>query len=637
MATGIFGIGTSALAAAQTGLLTTGHNISNASTVGFHRQEVVQRAALPQMTGAGFIGNGVEVSTVRRMYDQFLNGQVVQAQGESSRLDAYYTQIKQLDDMLADANAGLAPALQQFFTATHDVAANPSSVPSRQAMLSASSSLVSRFHALQQRYEEIRAGVNMQITASVSDINSYAQQIAALNRQIVTAQSAGQGQPANDLLDQRDELVRELNKEVGATVVRQSDGNYNVFIGNGQALVVGGEALTLTAGPVPDDPGRVGVAYQAGGTTVRIPEGSLQGGALTGYLDFRSEALDSAQNALGRIAAGLAQTFNDQHALGQDLEGNLGGAYFKTPVPTVLGNSANATGSRVDASIVDVGALTTSDYRLTYDGATYTLTRLSDGTKATRTNPAVTPLVLDGVQVTNPSMSAGDSFLMQPTRDAAQQIDVLIRDTAKIAAAAPIRTAAGSANSGSASISAGSVVPATTVNANLRKPVTITFTGPNTYDVTGMGTGSPTGVAYPGVPAGVISYNGWTAQITGTPAAGDTFTISANTGGTADNRNALLLASLADAKTLINGTATYQSTYGQLVSEVGNKTRELEVTSTAQTNLLDQTTRAQDALSGVNLDEEAANLLRYQQAYQASGKVLQIASRLFDTVLAIGS
>jgi flagellar hook-associated protein 1 len=636
MGTGIFGIGTSGLAAAQAGLLTTGHNISNASTAGFHRQEVVQRAALPQMTGAGFIGNGVEVSTVRRMYDQFLGSQVVQAQTQSSRLDAYYSQVKQLDDMLGDTSAGLAPALQQFFTATHDVAANPSSVPSRQAMLSASSALVSRFQAINQRYDEIRSGVNTEIAASVSDINSFAGQIASLNRQIVTAQSASQGQPANDLLDQRDELVLQLNKQVDATVVRQSDGNYSVFIGNGQALVVGGTAFTLTAAPVPGDTGRVGVAYQAGSDTFWIPDGSLHGGSLAGYLDFRSQMLDTAQNQLGRIAVGLAQSFNDQHKLGQDLNGDLGGAYFVPPTPTVLGNG---TSDPTDISVtMDRRTITTSDYRLAYDGTAYTLTRLSDGADVTLT-PATLPLTADGLTIAlngSATLAAGDSFLIQPTRNAASQIDVLIRDTAKIAAAAPIRTEAAGTNTGNATISAGAVNPAVTLNGNLQAAVTITFTTAGTFDVTGAGTGSPTGVVYPGNPPGVITYNGWTAQITGTPAAGDVFTIGPNSGGTADNRNALALANLGSANTLISGTASYNSAYAQLVSDVGNKTRELEVTSQAQASLLDQSAKSQDALSGVNLDEEAANLLRYQQAYQASGKVLQIATKLFDTVLAIG-
>jgi flagellar hook-associated protein 1 FlgK len=642
MGTGIFGIGTSGLAAAQAGLLTTGHNISNAGTAGFHRQEIVQRAALPQMTGAGFIGNGVEISTVRRMYDQFLASQVVQAQTQSSRLDAYYSQVKQLDDMLGDVSAGLAPALQQFFAATHDVAANPASVPSRQAMLSASSALVSGLHALNQRYDEIRSGVNTGIAASVSHINSFAEQIASLNRQIVTAQSASQGQPVNDLLDQRDELVLQLNKEVGATVVRQSDGNYNVFIGNGQALVVGGAALKLTSGPVPGDPGRIGVAYSAGGNSSWIPDGNLQGGVLSGYLDFRSQVLDSAQNALGRIAIGLAQSFNDQHKLGQDLNGDLGEAYFALPTATVLGDSGNDPASQITVALT-AGTLTTSDYRLTYAGGVYTLTRLADGRTATSsTAPSATspltldnpPSVRDGVSVTAATMNAGESFVIQPTRNAADQIDVLVRDTAKIAAAAPIRTAAAGTNTGNATISAGAVNLG--ADANLRDNVRIELVSATQYRIVDAATSAVLVAPTAYTSGNDITCNGWTVRISGTPAAGDVFTIGPNSGGTADNRNALALANLGSANTLINGTASYNSAYAQLVSDVGNKTRELEVTSQAQASLLDQSTKSQDALSGVNLDEEAANLLRYQQAYQASGKVLQIATKLFDTVLAIG-
>lgn len=634
MGTGIFGIGMSALNAAQTGLLTAGHNISNAATPGFHRQEIVQRAALPQVTGAGYIGNGVEVATVKRMYNEFLAGQVVHAQGQAAQLDTYYGHIKQLDDMLGDSTAGLAPALQDFFNATEDVAAFPSSVPSRQAMLSASQSLVSRLHALQGRYAEIRQGVNDEITAGITDINSYAQQIANLNNQIVVAQSASREQPVNDLLDQRDQLVLELNKTVSATVVKQGDGTYNVFIGNGQALVVGGNALSLKAAPLPNDPGRIGVAYLAGGSTVWIPESSLQGGALGGYLAFRSGTLDTAQNALGRIALGLAQKFNDQHKLGQDLQGVLGTDYFSVPTPTVIGNGANAAASTITAAVTNVDALTTSDYRFSYAGGTYTLTRLSDGTS---TSGAAVPLTLDGVTVSAATMNAGESFLVQPTREAARLIDVKIKDTAKIAAAAPIRTSAALANTGTAQISAGAIT-GTLPGANPQPSVTIEFVDDTHYRLVDTATsavlvgstvyGSGSDITY--------AANGWTVQITGTPKTGDTFVVGPNGNGTADNRNALALAQLATRNTLIGGTATFQSAYGQLVSDIGNKTRELQVTSEAQSNLLAQTSQSQEALSGVNLDEEAASLMRYQQAYQAAGKVLQIASRLFDTVLDLG-
>ena len=639
MSTGIFGVGLSGLNAAQLAMLTAGHNISNAATPGYNRQQTVQANSIPQLTGSGFIGNGVQVVTVKRIYDEFLARQVAQAQTQASQLDSYYTQIKQLDNIMGDSSSGLSPALQGFFSAVDDVAANPASVPSRQALLSGAQSLISRFHSLNQRFEEIRDGINSRIASSVTTINSLAQQISRLNQNIVLTQSSAGGQPANDLLDQRDELVAQLNKEVNATVVKQDDGSYNVFIGNGQALVVGTQSLALKATASPSDPSRMVIGYVSGANTILIPETSLQGGTLGGYLAFRNGTLDAAQNALGRIAIGLAQTFNDQHRLGQDLNGALGGNFFNVPVPNVIANSANNPASSVTAGISSVGALTASDYKFSFDGTNYTLTRLSDGVAVSTTvaPSGASPFIFDGISITAATLNAGESFLIQPTRNCARDISVAISDTAKIAAAAPIRTAAAQTNTGTARISAGSVNPPPPPDANLQQPVTITFHSPydGKFDVTGTGTGLP--ALNQTYTAGAnITFNGWTVQISGNPAAGDVFTIGSNSNGTADNRNALLLGGLRTSNTLLGGTASYQSAYGQLVSDIGNKTRELEVTSKAQANLAAQTEQAQQALSGVNLDEEAANLLRYQQAYQAASKVMQIASKLFDTVLELG-
>lgn len=639
MTTGIFGIGLSGLNAAQAGLLTTSHNISNAATPGYNRQQTVQANSLPLRTGNGFIGQGVNVVTVKRVYNEFLTNQVVQAQTQGSQLDSYYAQIKQLDNMLGDPNSGLSPALQSFFTAVDDVAANPAAVPSRQALLSGAQSLASRFQSLNQRFTDIREGINNQITSSVTEINSLAQQIASLNQSIVSAQSVSGGKPANDLLDQRDDLITQINKVVSASVVKQDDGSYNIFIGNGQALVMGVQTLALTATVSPTDPSRMMVGYSTGAGIVLIPEASLQGGALGGYLAFRNGTLDAGQNALGRIAIGLAQTFNDQHRLGQDLNGDLGGNFFSVSTPGVIGHSSNDPASTLSASITSVSALTASDYKFSFDGTNYTLTRLSGGTtSSTTTAPSgAAPLTLDGITITAATVNSGESFLIQPVRNGARDFAVAITDTAQIAAAAPIRTNAALANTSTATISAGSVNAPPPANANLQQQVTITFHSPydGQFDVTGTGAGLPaTNQAY--TTGSDISFNGWTARISGIPAAGDVFTIGANGNGTADNRNTLLLGGLRTGNTLLGGTASYQSAYGQLVSDIGNKSRELEVTSKAQANLVTQTQQAQQSLSGVNLDEEAANLLRYQQAYQAAGKVMQIASKLFDTVLTLG-
>jgi flagellar hook-associated protein 1 FlgK len=643
---GILSIGITGLQAAQVGLSTTGHNISNASTPGYNRQEIVQSANTPLGTGSGFIGQGTNVTTVKRIYSQYLDNQVQSAQTQGAYLDTYSAQISQIDNMLADPAAGLSPALQSFFSGVQDVAANPASVPSRQSMISAANALVTRFQTLNGRLQEMRDGVNSQISASVDSIDAYAKQIASVNQQIVLAQAGSNGQPPNDLLDQRDQLIADLNKEINVSVVKQSDGSYNVFMGKGQALVVGTQPFTLAALPSPDDPGNLAVAYVGNGTPSFLQNDSLNGGNLGGLLAFRSETLDAAQNGLGRVAIGLAQTFNDQHRLGQDLNGALGTDFFNISAPKVIPNSQNNAASGVPAvTMSNVSNLTASDYRLTQTGAgLFTLTRLSDNT-ALFTNAAL-PQSVDGLTIAAPGVSSmGDSWLIQPTRNGAGDIGVAISDTAKVAAAAPILTSPAYdpvtnvfTNAGTGKISAGVVNAPPPTNPALQNNVTIAFIDATHFSVTDNTTATvlAASVAYNPVTGASVSYNGWTVQITGAPATGDTFTVGPNTGGISDNRNALLLAGLQTENKLAGGTATYQSAYSQIVSSVGVKARDVSVTAQAQASLITQSQSAQQSLSGVNLDEEAANLLRYQQAYQASGKLMQIASTLFDTLLALG-
>jgi flagellar hook-associated protein 1 FlgK len=633
MASNILSIGQSALAAAQAGISTTGNNIANAATPGYSRQVVVQSAAPPQNFGYGFLGQGAQIDTVKRIYNEFQATQIRTTQSAQSGQASYYVQIQQVDNMLADPSAGLSPAMQDFFKGVQDLAANPASVPSRQAALSTGQSLAARFQGLNDQLDQLNQGVNSQIASSVNDINTYAQKIAQLNGAITIAQGVANGQPPNDLLDQRDQLMMDLSKEIKTTVVKQDDGKYNVFIGNGQPLVVGNQTFALKTTVSPTDQGRIEVAYSTNGNSVIMGESSLTGGTLGGLMDFRSQTLDSAQNALGRVAIGLASTFNAQHRLGQDLNGNMGGDFFTVASPRVSASTTNSGTGTLTASISDASALTASDYRLNFDGSNYQLTRVTDGSVSTFSS---FPQTIDGVSLNLAgSPTAGDSFLIRPTVDGAKAFGVAISDTSLIAAAAPIRTAAISTNSGTGSINAGSVNAPPPPNANLQQPVTITFTSATTFDVSGTGTGNPTGLTY--TPGASISYNGWSVQIAGAPASGDSFAIVANTGGAGDNRNALLLGALQTSNTLAGATTTYQGAYSQLVSSVGNKTNELNVTSTATGSLLTNLLQVQQSESGVNLDEEATNLLRYQQAYQAAGKVMQIASQLFNTLLTLGN
>lgn len=632
MATGIFGIGITGLQAAQAGLVTAGHNIANANTPGFSRQQVVQANAQPQSSGLGYIGTGTQVVTVRRMFSEFLNLEMLNAGTQSAELDTYYAQMRQIDNLLADPTAGLSPALQDFFSAVQDVAAFPNVSSSRQALIAAATALQSRLRTLDGRLTELRDGVNQDLATTSEAVTTYARQIADLNQRIIVARNAAGGQPPNDLMDQRDQMVAELNQLVRVSVIVQDDGAYNVFIGSGQPLVAGTLAFGVEAMRDPLNPTAMTLGYRSPAGLTALPEASISGGRLGGLLAFRSQSLDPAQNALGRVAIALAQTFNAQHALGQDLHGNLGTDFFAVGDPQVTHPTSNGGTAQISASFAAdaASALTTSNYRLTYDGVNYTLLRLSDHTQQTF---ATLPQTVDGFTLTLDSgtPAIGDSFLIRPTAAGASTLDVLVTDPARIAAAAPIRTGQGAGNIGTGVVSAGTV---DSLDPNLQQPVTITFTGPNTFNVTGAGTGNPTGLTY--VPGQDISFNGWTLQITGSPVAGDTFSVGPNTGGTGDSRNALRLAGLQTEKLMMGGTASYQTAYASLVSEVASKTRELEVTSAAQATIHQQARTARESFSGVNLDEEAANLIRYQQAYQAAGKVLAIASTLFDTLLEIG-
>lgn len=642
MGTGLYGIGVSALRAAQAGMTTTSHNIANVNTVGYSRQEILQAARLPQNMGAGFMGQGVDVNNVVRRYDQFLGSQMLEAQTQSSNLSARYELTQQISNLLGDSVGGLTPVMQEFFNSVNGVANAPQSVAARQAMIGSAQSLVDRLGSLNLRMTQIRDGLNGQIQNSVNLINSYAKQIATLNENIVQLQAKTPGQPPNDLLDQRDQLLNQLSQEIRVSTVKQSDGSLDVFIGNGQSLVVGNRLSVLQTATSLTDPSALEVAYVNGATLNRIPQNALQGGNLGGFLAFRQNELDSAVNMLGRIAMGLADSFNQQHQMGMDLKGALGGTFFSMATPRVTYGSANVGNGVLTASISSTQALTGHDYSVVFDGTNYnvydtannslmqsfTAAQLAAG--QTLTGTGITLQLTPGA-IANAS---GDSFLVRPTVDGANGIALNVTDPTKIAAATPIRTFAQTTNIGSGVIAAPTVNAGLPLNANLQQPITITFNNPpTTYTVTG--TGAPAG-PQPYTAGAAITINGWTTQISGKPAANDIFTVTANSNATTDGTNGLKLAQLQSVNTMINGTASYQNAYGQLISQVGTQTRELQVTSTAQASMLSQISKAQQSVSGVNLDEEAANLMRYQQSYQAAAKAMTIANSMFDTILKLG-
>lgn len=721
----IFGVGVGALNAAQIGLTTTGHNISNAKTDGYHRQSIIQSPNNALITGAGFIGQGVHVDTVRRAINQTLETQLLQVQAQSAQLDSYLAQISPIDSALGTSSGGVSDALDSFFSATSAVAASPASVPARQALLSNAQGVIAQFQSLAGQFDAVRNGLDTQLGESVSLINSYASEIANLNKQIAlqSAVAAG-GQPPNDLLDQREELISKLNKEVGTKTLIQSDGSATVFFGSGQPLVIEDQVYQLAAAAGQGDPQHLEISYKAGTTNILIGSNNISGGRLGGLLAFRDQILNSAQNSLGMVALGFTQAFNDQHKLGMDLAGNAGGTFFNIPSPVVKPYTNNTGTGLLTATLDNVQYVSDSDYRLTITAAGGTLLRLSDNTQTTLTNAQLTAgVAVDGTKlVLGAGAAVGDNYLIQPTRDIAANISVAAGiNTTTIAAAAPIRTSATLTNLGTGKISPGAVnspndkvtitfnagtydvVDVTTgatlatgvaagtftyngwstvisgagaagdvftvengaaaktatgggstsaitnptisvlpLNTNLKDTVTFTYNSAtqkfsvfDTTTATALGT-VPAAGTYNSATGLSVTVNGWSVTLTGSPQNGDVFTVGANVNGTSDNRNALLLNALQSRSTLKAGTVSFEGAYSQTVSLVGNKASEVKIMAESQASLVTQTKAAQQAVSGVNLDEEAANLLSYQQAYQAAGKMIDIASKMFDTLLSIG-
>lgn len=649
MANDVFGVGLSGLMASQRGLATTGHNISNVNTDGYSRQRVELATRTPQRSEGGFIGTGVKVANVRRVYDSFLSDQIRISTANHSGLKALHTLASQVDNTLANPATGLSSAMEGFFNAIQDLNADPSSLPAREVVLSEAQGLAQRLHSLDQWLEDVRGGVNAAIGDVVTEVNSMADEVATLNERIILAQGTGVAEQANDLLDARDELIRAISERININTFQETNGAVNVTVGTGQPLVIANTATPLSVVASPFDPSRSEIAQTVGSGTTVISD-LISGGEIAGILDFRRQVLDTTQNALGRVATGLAQSVNAQHQLGIDLSGAAGGDFF-VPLdasgPRVLPNSQNTgtPAAQLGVSIADVSALVVSDYRLAYDGSTYTLTRLSDGTVTDLGNLPATPVVVDGVDISLAAgvLASGDQFLIQPTRLGARNFGLNVNDPAQIALTGAIRSEASVSNLGSATISQPSVNNANnTPLSGSGGDITMTF------DPDALGIGVP-GFAVTNGPGGVLPYDpategtgktftfpgfgGTTFTLAGTPLNGDTFVLSDNTNAVGDNRNGLLLAELQQDSILDQGNANFGGAYAEIVASVGTATRQAEISLEAQSTLLDQAVQSRDSVSGVNLDEEAANLLRYQQAYQANAQLIAVADSLFDSLL----
>ncbi|MCL2161853.1 MAG: flagellar hook-associated protein FlgK [Betaproteobacteria bacterium] len=652
---GLLNIGLSGVNAAQGHLITTSHNIANASTPGYHRQQVIQSTLTPYYSGVGFFGSGTKMAAVTRAYDQFLENQVLSADTRRAEYATYAAQIRQIDNMLADPLSGLSPAMDAFFAGMQEVAADPTNLAARQSLLSSAQALVGRFHTLDERLTEIREGVEYDIRAIVDQINTLAKGIAELNQRIVVAQAAGSNKPANDLLDQRWQLVTELNKLIQVTTKEQDDGSLTVLIGSGQSLVMSNQPTLLGTVPSKNDPQRYAIAIiPRNGSPIEIPERLITGGQLAGLLEFRRESLDSTQNRLGMIAVSVASAINNQQKLGVDLGGALGLDFFKLSTPHVVPNNAAVVSFDFDTDpfaddISGLSLFTDADYELRYDGTNYVITNLSTKASKTLTLPEDS---FEGLRIDlgASTLVAGQSALIQPTRFMARDIALAINDPRLIAAGCPIIGDVPTTNVGTGKLSD---ITMHNVDGVLGPwNLELVYNGGNlTLAMTpppGGGFGiSPSNAFNPATDSSGKTFTVTVAggfefsfTLSGVPQDGDTFNLHPTEAGVADNRNANLLVALQTAKLLFNNganmpTATMDGAYSQLVNKVGNKTHEMQTNERTQTTLYEQACEARDALSAVNLDEEAANIIRYQQAYMASGRVMSVAQRLFDEIISI--
>jgi flagellar hook-associated protein 1 FlgK len=613
--------GLSALLAAQRALQTTSNNIANANTAGYVRQRIdfVERPGTP--LGRITIGAGVAVADVSRVYDQFLTDNLRTSTSLEQRYVAYSDFATRLDTILGNPDTGVNAAVQRFFNQVEVVGRDPTSIAQRQQLLLEGESLASRFKQLDARLSGLGNEIDGRLEKAADTINQLAGQIADVNDQIL----AGGSSTAPSLLDKRDELLKALGTQIDITTVRQGNGTVSVLVGSGQSLVLGSLASRLTTIPDTFDGTRLQLAVETGGAPQNIST-KVSGGIVGGLLAFRNDVLDGAQRDLGQLAVGLADVFNTQHRQGTDLNGNLGTDFFGTTTPLVSGAAAN--GGTATAVFTNAGDLTGRDYELRFNGATWSVLDRQTGAAVTTSGAgtAASPLVFDGVAFAATAV-AGDRYLVRPVANAAIDFRVALDSATEIAAAAPLVSRIGSGNLSQATIGP----PSVTDISNLGPlPATITFDTPTSYFVSGVA-GGP--FAYTsGAP---ITVAGWTVQITGQPQGNDVFVVGRTAAGSGDNRNAVALSSVSQQGLFAGGTQSVSDLGADIVATVGGAANRARNEIKVQEVLRTQAEIDVENISGVNLDEEAANMLRYQQAYLAASKVIGVADSLFQNLLNI--
>ena len=644
---GLLSLGTHAMFANQAKLDTIAHNISNASTEGYSRQEVQLSTETGRYTGAGFFGRGVKIDTVARASDALLardyNHNFAASSADQTRLD----KLTQLEKVLPTGQTGLGYSAGQMLNAFVDVGDQPQDLSARQVVLSKAEELASRVRNAGAQLSDLQAGTLADMRTTVSQINSIASNIADMNQKIAAV--TGSGHSPNDLLDQRDLLVKQLSEKVQVSTVPADDGSISVFIGGGQQLVLSNKANTLGVQADQFDASQGRITIGSGNAQYPLDESLLSGGALAGLLKFQNEDIPSARNQIGQMASALSWRVNQQQALGLDLgtPASAGGAIFDVGPPQVLPSSKNNSSLKnppVTMSVADARELQASDYSLAEDPSapgTYKLTRLNDQTVTTVADGDV----VDGMKINidTPNMASGDKFLLRPVGNAAISMKRVLEKPTGIAAAAPVNGIVATTNIGTASVASLSVV---TTPSTPYASVSIAFTAASGngrgYEVRDANGGVlDTGTWTAGTP---ISYNGFQLNLNGVPKAGDQITVAPTLYPSANNGNALSLLALRDEDLVgrvnrgVNGNApgaTITNAYSQIIGSVGVRVQDAQTSATISATLAANAKELLVNKTGVNLDEEAARLIQFQQGYQAAAKILQVAQTVFDTLLNI--
>ncbi|AXS81710.1 MULTISPECIES: flagellar hook-associated protein FlgK [Marinobacter] len=684
---GLIGIGLTGILSNQAALNTTGNNITNANTPGYSRQEVQFETQKGQRTGAGTIGSGVNVANIRRLANEYLVQQVREDSTLYGEQEALNSELSRLDNLLGGESTGLNTALNNFFASLQNAAEDPTSLPQRQLVLSEAQQVVNRFQALNQEFIQQRESIKTQMQQGVKDANTLIRSIAELNLAISESPGIAQGRMPNELLDKRDEKLRQLSELVNIKVTPTDGSQVNVSLSNGLSLVVGSNAATFGTRENAEDPTRLEFTLSNGGRTLNVDE-QIAGGKLGGLLRFDNEGLKPAFDELGRIAIALSDTMNQQHEIGMDLEGDLGGLFF-TDINSIEaqrgrvvpnGNNQVSGAGQLAVEITDSSALPAGRWTLQFsgDGRSYELINQETGKTENQgrlPDPVQSEISMPGfnIRVEGGTFSAGDKYLIQPGRNAAESIGLEVRREEDLALASPIRAREGGYNPdttetrennlGTGQINQGKMLNVRNPNTNgllegfrnsgelANGPMKIAFENNGTDIVYRVYDGSDTEISASDYPTGVpydpqkinlvfggdtsdgALYQGYQFEMTGEPANGDVFTVEYNDNGISDNRNAELLAALGTQNTMNGGTQNFTEGYAGLVEDIGVKTRQSQLDVDAGKTLLEQSTNQRESVSGVNLDEEAGRLIQYQAAYNASAQVMSVAQDLFNTLL----